>query len=285
VLDMDKTQVRRNSEWFDAMKFEDLLRLASRMTVAQMIQRDTFHKRMQESAPIGIHEFLYPLMQGWDSVCVKADVELVGTDQLFNLLVGRQLQEQVGQRPQVVLTQPLINGLDGRKMSKSFGNTIQLTDEAVDVFGKTMSITDEAMETWFLYLTRLPQEEIDELLRGHPREAKARLAEAVTAFLHGDESAAVARAAFDRQFQAKVLPDNIPERVHAPWPREGLPLAALLRDVQLAASSSEARRLIQQGGVRVNGEVVRDVKHVLVPPREKVLLQVGKRKYLRLSGK
>ena len=282
VLDMDRTEVRRNSEWFDAMGFEEVLRLASRMTVAQMIQRDTFQKRMEESAPIGIHEFLYPLMQGWDSVQIECDVELGGTDQLFNLLVGRQLQEQVGQVPQIVLTQPLINGLDGRKMSKSYGNTIQLTDAAGDVFGKTMSITDEAMSTWFLYLTRLEQDEIDAVLAGHPREAKARLGEELAGFLHGADAGREARAAFDRQFQAKALPDEIPERVHAEWPAEGQPLPVLLREVGLASSSSEARRLVQQGGVRLDGEVVQDVKRMVAPPSEPLLVQVGKRKFLRL---
>ena len=284
VLDLERTEVRRNSEWFDAMGFEEVLRLAARMTVAQMIQRDTFQKRMQESAPIGIHEFLYPLMQGWDSVQVRADVELGGTDQLFNLLVGRQLQEQEGQSPQVVLTQPLINGLDGRKMSKSYGNTIQLTDTAQDIFGKTMSITDEAMGTWFLYLTRLDESEIESILSGHPREAKARLAQELVAFLHGTQAGGEARAAFDRQFKQGALPSDIPERTFGPWPSEGLPLTVLLREVSLASSGSEARRLIQQGGVRLDGEVVQDPKFLLTPPEAQVLVQVGKRKFLRLSA-
>ncbi|MFT5289795.1 MAG: tyrosyl-tRNA synthetase [Planctomycetota bacterium] len=284
VLDMERTEVRRNSEWFDKMEFQDVLKLASRMTVAQMIQRDTFSKRMQESAPIGIHEFLYPLMQGWDSVQIHADVELGGTDQLFNLLVGRQLQEQEGQHPQVVLTQPLINGLDGRKMSKSYDNTIQLTDAVGDVFGKTMSITDEAMATWYLYLTRLPADEIDVLLAGHPREAKARLAQEMGTFLHGEAAGKEARAAFDRQFKQGALPEDIPERAFGPWPAEGLPLTVVLREVELASSGSEARRLIQQGGVSLDGEVIKDPKFMLTPPSSPVLVKVGKRKFLRLRA-
>ncbi len=285
VLDMERTEVRRNSEWFDRMGFEEILELSSRMTVAQMIQRDTFQKRMQEGAPIGIHEFLYPLMQGWDSVQVEADIELGGTDQLFNLLVGRDLQEQCGQEPQVVFTLPLIRGLDGRKMSKSYGNSIGLLDPPGEVFGRTMSIADEEMEDWFRLLSRLSSEEIDGLLAGHPREAKARLAEAMVEFLHGPRAASEARAAFDRQFVKKELPDDIPEkRFEGEWPEEGLPLAVLLREIGLAQSGSEARRLVGQGGVRLEGEVASDPMG-LVPspnPDQGLLIQVGKRRFARV---
>ena len=283
ILDMERTELHRNSEWFDKMRFEDVQRLTSRMTVAQMIQRDTFQKRMEEQQPIGIHEFLYPLMQGWDSVMVRADVELGGTDQLFNLLVGRDLQVQEGQLPQVVLTTPLINGLDGRKMSKSYGNAIQLIDPPSEMFGKTMSIDDESMGIWFRHLTRLSPAEVEALLAGHPREAKARLGWELVAWLHGVPAADEARAAFDRQFVQGQLPDDIPERSYGgEWAAEGLPLTVLLREVQLAASGSEARRLITQGGVKINGEMVRD-PHALVPPPEgELLLQVGKRRFARV---
>jgi tyrosyl-tRNA synthetase len=284
VLDMERTEVHRNSEWFDAMSFEEVLQLTARMTVAQMIQRETFAKRMREQQPIGIHEFLYPLMQGWDSVMVRADVELGGTDQLFNLLVGRDLQEQEGQVPQVVLTTPLINGLDGRKMSKSYGNAIQLTDPAREVFGKTMSISDDQMATWFLHLTRLESSETEALLAGHPREAKARLGAELVAWLHGREAADEARAAFDRQFVKKELPDDIPEHTWSgEWTGDGLPLTVLLREIGLAASGSEARRLVQQGGVRIDGEVMKDPRATIPPPAEPLLVQVGKRRFARVQ--
>ncbi len=284
ILDMERVELRRNSEWFDAMAFEEVLRLTGRMTVAQMIQRDTFEKRMRESQPIGIHEFLYPLMQGWDSVMLAADVELGGTDQLFNLLVGRDFQEQEGQERQIVLTMPLINGLDGRKMSKSYGNAIGLTEPPQEVFGKTMSIPDEAMATWFPLLTALEPAEIEGLLAGHPREAKARLASEVVGLLHSADAGRAARAEFDRRFVEKELPDDIPECVfEGDWPSDGVPLSVLLREVGLAASGGEARRLITQGGVRLDGEVVRDVQALIAPPTASLLVQVGKRRFARVS--
>jgi tyrosyl-tRNA synthetase len=283
VLDLERTELRHNTEWFDAMSFEEVLRLTAKMTVAQMLQRDTFQERMRADAPVGLHELLYPLMQGWDSVMVRADVELGGTDQLFNLLVGRDLQESAGQERQTVCTTPLINGLDGRKMSKSYGNAIGLTDAPADMFGKTMAIPDDAMETWFVQLTRLPEVEVATLLGRHPREAKARLAREVVAFYHGDDAARAASDAFDRQFKEGALPDDVPERTYAgEWPADGLPLAVLLREVGLASSSSDARRAIQQGGVRVDGEVVRDPKAALPAPADALLLQVGKRRFARV---
>ena len=286
VLDWERTEVRHNASWFDEMGFQELLRLASRMTVAQMIVRDTFEKRMRDEEPIGIHEFLYPLMQGWDSVMVEADVELGGTDQLFNLLVGRDLQGQEGQRPQCVLTMPLVNGLDGRKMSKSYGNTIALTDPPKEVFGKSMSLSDEAMEPWFVLLTELEREEIDPLLAGHPRDAKVRLATELTRFLHGDEAARDAYDGFQRQFVAKEVPDDVPDKVfEGDWSADGVPLTVLLRELGLASSSSEARRLMQQGGVKVDGEAVKDPKVLLARPQESVLLQVGKRRFARVRAR
>jgi tyrosyl-tRNA synthetase len=283
VLDLARTEVRRNSEWFDRMDFYDVLQLTGRMTVARMLERDTFQKRVQDGEPIGIHEFLYPLMQGWDSVQVESDVELGGTDQLFNLLVGRNLQDQVGQRPQVCFTMPLINGLDGRKMSKSYGNAIGVTDAPADMFGKAMAIDDEVMESWFLLLTRLPEEEIAAVLAGHPREAKARLAAELVGFFHGEGDAAAAREAFDRQFRDRQLPSDIPE--HG-WPVEAdeLPLANLLKELGLAASTSEARRLVTQGGVRLDGEVRSDPQEAVARPAGELLVQVGKRRFARLRG-
>ena len=282
VLDIEKTEVHRNSEWFDAMKFEDVLRLAGKMTVARMLERDTFETRMEKNEPIGIHEFMYPLMQGWDSVEIDCDLELGGTDQLFNLLVGRQLQEREEKRGQICMTMPLINGLDGRKMSKSYGNAIGLTDEPKDVFGKTMSLADDGMQTWFELLTDVDETEITTLIAGHPRDAKARLAREICASLHGDEAATAAAEAFDRQFKSKEIPDDVPE--HG-WPADGeeLPLPNLLKELGLAQSTSEARRLVQQGGVKLDGEPEKDPKALVGKSRLPVLIQVGKRRFARLS--
>ncbi len=282
ILDIDKTEIRRNSEWFDKMSFLETLKLNSRMTVAQMLERDTFSKRMDAKEPIGIHEFMYPLMQGWDSVKVQADVELGGTDQLFNVLVGRTLQAQEAQKPQVVFTGPLINGLDGRKMSKSYGNAVGLTDESKDMFGKLMSLEDGAMETWFQLLTNLSAEERATVLAGHPREAKARLAEEITCFLHSPEAAKEARAAFDSQFRDKNVPDDIPL---LEWPAAGeeLPLFLLVAKLGLAGSSNEARRLVAQGAVRLDGEPEKDGKRRFGQGEAELLIQVGKRRFGRVK--
>ncbi len=286
LVDLSRAEVRRNSEWFDAMRFEDVLRLASKMTVARMLERDTFQKRVQDNEPIGIHEFLYPLMQGWDSVEIRCDIEFGGTDQLFNLLVGRELQRVQGQLPQVCLTLPLINGLDGRKMSKSYGNAILLTDAPNDVFGKTMGLKDEVMAVWFELLTDVPADERQALLSGGFREAKARLAEEITSLVHGREAAVAARQHFDRVFRDRELPAEIPlvEYAH-PWPAGGLPLSILLRELGLAESSSQARRLVEGGGVKLDGEICRDANQVVLRPTIPLLVQVGKRRYLRLVAK
>ncbi len=282
ILDMEKTEVRRNSEWFDAMAFEDLLALTTRMTVSQMLERDLFRRRMESNEPIGINEFLYPLMQGWDSVEVQADVELGGTDQLFNLLVGRRLQEQKEQRAQCVRTHPLIDGLDGRKMSKSYGNAVGLLDSAREMTFGIMRLADELMGTWFTLLTRLPEEEVTPLLAGHPRASKARLALEVTRFFHGEQAAQEAAEAFDREVRDKALPEDLPERIwDAGW-GESLPLANLIAACELAPSTSQARRLIQQGAVRLDGDSVADPKASLEAPTEAILVQVGKKRFLRL---
>ena len=281
LLDLERAEVRRNSEWFDRMRFEDVLRLLGRRTVAQTLAREDFQKRLQADVAIGLHELVYPLMQGWDSVMVRSDVELGGTDQLFNLLVGRDLQLQEGQAPQVVAMTPLINGTDGRKMSKSYGNAIGLTDTPGDVFGKTMRIPDEAMGTWFQLLTRLSPAEGEALLAGDPRAAKARLGWELVRLVHGEAAAEHARAEFDRVHKHKGLPEDIPTIALA-LPPEGTPLTVVLRDIKLAASSSEARRLITQGGVRVDEEVVRDPNARLAPTKAAYLLQVGPRRFARL---
>ncbi|MCA8981813.1 MAG: tyrosine--tRNA ligase, partial [Planctomycetes bacterium] len=275
VLDMSKTEVRRNSEWFDQLDFQGLLKLAARMTVAQMIERDTFQTRMKDSEPIGIHEFLYPLMQGWDSVMIDCDVELGGTDQLFNLLVGRRLQEQESMRPQVCFTTPLINGLDGRKMSKSYGNAVALTDSARDMTFSLMRLDDESMRSWFTLLTRVEESEIEALLAGHPREAKARLAAEITTFFHDADAAREAAEAFDAEVRDKEVPSDLPELA---WPSadDAMPLANLLKDLGLVASSSEGRRMAQQGAVRLDGEVQTDPMAPISRPGAPLLVQVGK---------
>ena len=285
VIDVSKAEIRRNSEWFDRFAFQDFLKLAGRMTVARMIERDTFQKRMQANEPIGIHEMIYPLMQGWDSVMIRCDLELGGTDQLFNLLRGRDLQREEGQEGQICFTTPLIDGLDGRKMSKSYGNAIGLTDSAKDMFGKTMRVADAAMKDWYTLLTSVPVDEIERRIAGDFREAKAGLAEEIAAFFHGREAAKAARDAFDRQFRDKEVPDDVPV---VPWPKgapdAGLPLANLLKDLGLEKSTSDARRSIEQGGVKLDGEVVRDPKQVVRTPAGEILIQVGKRRYARVRG-
>jgi tyrosyl-tRNA synthetase len=283
VLDLSKTEIRRNSEWFDPMRFEDVLKLCGRMTVARMIERDTFQKRIADNEPIGIHEFLYPLMQGWDSVVVKSDLELGGTDQLFNLLRGRDLQREEGQRGQICFTTPLINGLDGRKMSKSYGNAVSFNDEPDDMYGKIMSIEDGVMRDWYTLLTDLSDAEAAALLAGHPREAKARLAQEITCSYHGLEAALKARDAFDRRFRDKEVPEEVPELA---WPTsaqpEGLALMSLLKELGLCPSTSEAKRLVEGGGVRLDGEVQSDPRRVVAKPAAPLLVQVGKRKFARV---
>ncbi|MFN0241657.1 MAG: tyrosine--tRNA ligase [Planctomycetota bacterium] len=285
VLDIAKTEIRKNSEWFDGMRFEDFLKLCGRMTVARMLERDTFDKRMKENEPIGIHELVYPLMQGWDSVMIRCDLELGGTDQLFNLLRGRDLQREEGQRGQICFTTPLINGLDGRKMSKSYGNAVGLTDPPNDMFGKIMSVADDAMRDWFTLLTRIESSEIEALLAGHPRAAKARLAEEITSFLHGPDSARAARDAFDRQFRDKEVPGDVPIVAWpASAPAEGLALANLLKDIGLEKSTSDARRSIEQGGVKLDGEIVKDPRRVVARPSTELLIQVGKRRFAKVRA-
>ncbi len=283
VLDMSKTEVRRNSEWFDAMRFEDVLRLTGKMTVARMLERDTFQKRVAENEPIGIHEFLYPLMQGWDSVMIRCDMELGGTDQLFNLLRGRDLQAGEGQVGQICFTTPLINGLDGRKMSKSYNNAIALTDTAGEMFGKVMSISDDVLGDWFRLLTRVPMEEVAELLKGHPREAKARLGQEIASFFHGAAAGRQAREDFDRRFRDKELPAQIPEHSYpAGAPEGGFALPNLLKELGLCASTSDARRLIEQGGVKLDGAVVKDPKAKVAAQGPALLVQAGKLKFARV---
>lgn len=272
VLDMTRTEVHRNSEWFDRMTFEEVLRLSSRMTVARMLERDTFEKRIAASEPIGIHEFLYPLMQGWDSVMIESDVETGGSDQLFNLLVGRALQEQVGQPPQICLTMPMINGLDGRKMSKSYGNSIGLTESAKDMFHKVTRVENDALRSWFELLTNVAEPEIARLLAGDLIDAKQRLAAEITTFFHGAQSLEHVR--------------DVPE---VAWPEalrgKARPLANLLVDLELVESTSKARALLQQGGVRVNDAAVTDPKREVSERDLPLEIHVGKRRSARVIAR
>ncbi len=291
ILDPDRTRVVFNSQWLGAMTFADVIRLASRATVARILERDDFTIRLRSGTPIHLHELLYPLCQGYDSVALEADVELGGTDQKFNNLMGRELQREVGQAPQVVQLTPLLAGLDGvEKMSKSLGNAIGITEPPAEMFGKAMSIPDRLMLTYFEYATEVPMEEVEVVRRGleggsvHPRDAKRRLARAIVEMWHGADAARAAEAAFERVFVDKDLPEEIPEAVisadDAPGGR--MRLIKLLVVTGLADSNSDARRLISQGGVTVDGTRLHDVD-ATVPVRCGLIVRVGRRRFARLS--
>lgn len=282
ILDLERAEVRRNSEWFSRMPFLDVLRLSDRMTVQQMLERDSFEKRFSEGTPISIREFLYCLMQGWDSVEVRADVELGGTDQTFNLNVGRRLMEQVGMEPQACLIGPLVEGVDGAaKMSKSLGNAIGLTDPPKDMFGMAMRISDDLLPKYLRLLTDLEDAEIDALLAEgvNPRDAKLRLGEALVARYHGTAAGRAEREAFVRQFSERQAPKDMPE-VHVKGSSQWI--VGLVVACGFAASNSEARRLVLQGGVAVNDAVVNDPK-ANVTVTTGAVLRVGSRRYARLA--
>lgn len=284
VLDPDKTEIRFNSEWFGKMSAADMVRLASQHTVARMLERDDFSKRYSAEQPISIHEFLYPLAQGYDSVALEADVELGGTDQKFNLLVGRQLQTAAGQKPQVVVTMPLLEGLDGvKKMSKSLDNYIGVTEAADEMFGKLMSVSDELMWRYFELLSLRPSADIEGLKAAvekgeNPRNVKFELAKELVDRYHGAGAGETAQQAFIARFQQGAMPEDIPEkRVEAP---DGMGLAALLTATGLTASNSEAFRMISQGAVKIDGERVDD-RNLTLPSGFEGVLQVGKRRFCR----
>jgi len=287
ILDPDKTLVMFNSSWMSAMDSAELIQLASRHTVARMLERDDFSKRYGSGQPIAIHEFLYPLIQGYDSVAMKADVELGGTDQKFNLLVGRQLQESFGQKPQTVLTMPILEGLDGvQKMSKSLNNYIGINDAPDDMFGKLMSISDELMWRYFELLSFRPMSEIEgfqrEIEQGkNPRDVKFLLAEEIIARFHGQSAATKARENFIARFQKGAMPEDMPE-VTVTADEEAMPIANLLHKAGLVQSTSEAMRMIQQGAVRVDGERIED-KRLVIDVGTTHVYQVGKRRFARVS--
>lgn len=292
ILDPEKTTLKYNSEWLLSLDMEGLLSLASNFTVARILERDDFHNRYTSNQPISLHEFLYPVMQAYDSVVIDADVEIGGTDQLFNLLAGRELMEKKGMEPQVCLTLPLLEGTDGvQKMSKSYGNYIGLTDEPADMFGKVMSIPDELMVKYYRLASTCSVEEVDEIERGlaadelHPNKVKRALARNIVEAYYDEDAALGAEEQFDRVFKQHEMPDDIPEFEADLTPNdEGLVyLAKLLADAGLAASAGEARRLIDGGGVKIDGEAVAAKSYNVEPARLKgAVLQVGKRKYAKL---
>lgn len=281
----DKLEVRYNSEWLSDLRLADIIRLTSSMTVARMLERDTFELRYKNGDPIGIHEFLYPLMQGYDSVIIKSDVELGGTDQTFNNLIGRDLQRLDGQKPQIVITMPILVGLDGaEKMSKSKGNYIGVTDEPNEMFGKVMSISDEMMANYFTLLTDVPAEKIKELTDGtktHPKEAKVLLGKTIVSQFYDDEAAETAAAHFEKVFAQNQLPDDIAEIEIA---AESLMASKLLTACGLVSTGGEAKRAIKQGGARIDDEKLTD-PNAMIEPVDGMVVQVGKRKFAKLKVK
>ena len=289
ILDPEKTVVVFNSEWLGGMTAADLIKLASKYTVARMLERDDFAKRFKEQRPIHIHEFLYPLLQGYDSVVLNADVELGGTDQKFNLLIGRHLQREYDQEEQVCIMMPILEGLDGvQKMSKSLGNYIGILEPPEEQFGKVMRISDELMWRYYKLVTRIPEEEIEEMERAvkegklHPMEAKKRLAETIVKTFHGEEAAKKARKHFERVFSKRELPEEIPEP-EVTVPENPVWLPRLLKEAGLVNSTSEGRRQIKGGGVRINGEKVLDENTRIDVLSGEVVLQVGKRRFARIK--
>ena len=289
ILDPEKTEIAFNSVWMNQMKSIDMIRLCAKHTVARMLERDDFKKRFQTQKPIGIHEFLYPLIQGYDSVALEADVELGGTDQTFNLLVGRHMQKEYGQKPQTVITMPLLEGLDGvNKMSKSLGNYVGITDDPGSMFGKLMSVSDDLMFRYYELLSSMDMDEIAGLKRDmeqgslHPREVKVRLAMELVARFHGDEAAKKARDGFDAQFRRGEIPEDIPEFVlPGDMDRNAVFLPRVLKEAGLVKSASEARRLIKQGAVSIDGQKVSGDE--VAVGEEGAVIKVGKRRFVRLK--
>ncbi len=287
ILDPEKTELRFNGEWMDKFSAADFVKLCAKTTVKQILERDDFTKRMADEKPISLHELLYPLVQGYDSVALNADVELGGTDQKFNLLMGRNLQREFEQEPQVIITTPLIEGLDGvQKMSKSLNNYIGITEPAGEMFGKVMSISDELMWKYYELLTDLSVSEISNLKlqmeQGeNPRNLKVNLAKLIIADFHSKDDATAAEEEFVKRFVQKEVPDEIDEKQIAAGSYN---LAQILADTGLAASKGEARRLIEQGGVKVNGEKATAANADIVIGPDGVLFQVGKRKFLKVKS-
>ncbi len=289
ILDRERTEVAFNSKWLSALGADGMIRLAAKYTVARMLERDDFAKRYKSEQPIAIHEFLYPLAQGYDSVALKADVEVGGTDQKFNLLVGRELQRHFGQEPQCILTLPLLEGLDGvNKMSKSLDNYVGITEAPASMFGKLMSISDTLMWRYYELLSFRPESDIAALKREcddgrNPRDAKVMLAQEIVTRFHSQQAAGAALAEFEARFREGALPEDMPEvTLHANG--AGMPIAQLARQAGIVASTSDALRLIQQRGLKVDGDVVAD-RALVVPSGTTVVVQAGKRRFARVTVK
>ena len=285
VLDPEKTEVRFNSEWLSKLDFADVLKLASKYTVARMLDRDDFHKRYTEGRPISIHEFMYPLMQGYDSIALKADVEFGGTDQTFNLLMGRHLQGEEGMPEQTIITMPILEGLDGvQKMSKSLGNYIGISEAPSEMYGKAMSIPDELMMRYFMLVTDMSIEEQEQLGKdlesgaAHPRDVKMKLAHTIVRLYHGEEAANFGQEEFVRVFQKHAMPTDIPEYKVA-FTEEPVFVPQLLSDAGLTASNGEARRSIKAGAFKIDGEKCNE-EHIVL--KDGMVLQVGKRKFIKI---
>lgn len=285
VLDPEKTEVRFNSEWLSKLDFADVLKLASKYTVARMLERDDFHKRYTEGRPISIHEFMYPLMQGYDSIALKADVEFGGTDQTFNLLMGRHLQGEEGMPEQTIITMPILEGLDGvQKMSKSLGNYIGISEAPSEMYGKAMSIPDELMMRYFMLVTDMSIEEQEQLSKdlesgaAHPRDVKMKLAHTIVRLYHGEEAANFGQDEFVRVFQKHAMPTDIPEYKVA-ITEEPVFVPQLLSDAGLTASNGEARRSIKAGAFKIDGEKCNE-EHIVL--KDGLVLQVGKRKFIKI---
>jgi tyrosyl-tRNA synthetase len=287
VLDAQKTKIMFNSEWGDKLSAVDLIKLAATHTVARMLERDDFHKRFTSEQPIAIHEFLYPLLQGYDSVVMHSDIELGGTDQKFNLLMGRELQKHLGQKPQTIITLPLLPGLDGvKKMSKSLGNYIGVDESADQIFGKVMSISDETMWLWFELLSFRSMDDIkklrDEVNNGmNPRDVKFLLGQELAARFHSSEAAKLAQENFIAQFQKGQLPEDMPE-VRLVVEGKTMSIAHVIKSAGLTDSTSDAIRMVQQGAVRVDGEKISD-KNIQIESKKTIILQVGKRRFAKVT--
>ncbi|MBL7146554.1 MAG: tyrosine--tRNA ligase [Phycisphaerae bacterium] len=281
----EKLEIRYNSEWLAKLTLIELIQIAAKKTVAQMLQRDTFKKRLQADVDVYTHEFLYPLMQGYDSVMVKSDVELGGTDQTFNNLVGRDIQKAYGQKSQIVITMPILVGLDGKeKMSKSKDNYIGVTDEPNDMFGKVMSISDDMMENYFTLLTSQTIEQIAELVnpdKTHPKKAKVLLGKTIVSHFYDEPAAQAAAAEFDKVFAQGQLPDEIPD---VDIPAEPIAASKLLLHCQLVSSGGEAKRMIKQSAAGIDGEKLDD-PNTEITPKNGMIIRVGKRKFARLKIK
>lgn len=288
ILDPAKTRIAFNSEWMEQLGAAGMIKLAARQTVARMLERDDFKKRYANNQSIAIHEFLYPLVQGWDSVALQADIEMGGTDQRFNLLMGRELQKDEGQRPQTIIMVPLLEGLDGvQKMSKSLGNYIGITDSPTEMFGKVMSITDDLMWRYYDLLSFRPLTEIAELKQQaaqgrNPRDIKIELAKEIIARFHSEADAEAAHQDFIQRFSKNALPDEIPE-VTVQLAGDSLPLAQLLKEAGLVESTSEALRMIKQGAVKLNGETKLEDSKAEFAKGSSEIFQVGKRKFAKVT--